>query len=77
MFYWFTQNFYVIFLSLSLIVDFEFSLLLTNFIFLHIFYGLSSILKDYIHVNDINIVLIFLSRLLIINMLNTLIEIIF
>ena len=67
----------MLFLFLSIILDIEFVFYFVNFIFLHIFYGLNSILKDYIHLNEINIILIFLSRLLIINMIITLIEIIF
>nr|YP_009325892.1 succinate dehydrogenase subunit 4 [Choreocolax polysiphoniae]APC24884.1 succinate dehydrogenase subunit 4 [Choreocolax polysiphoniae] len=77
MFYLFILNFYILFFFFSFILDIEFILFFINFIFLHIFYGLTSIFKDYIHINEIIIILIFLNRLLILNIISLLLEIIF
>lgn len=77
MFIWFTRNFYGSFLIFSLILDIEFFVITFNFILLHVFYGLISILKDYIHVEELQIFLKFIIRFILLNIAIILIEFIF
>ena len=77
MFIWFIKNFYVIFLILSFLSDIEFFIITFNFLFLHIFYGLVSIIKDYIHIEELQIFLKFAIRFLLLNILFLLIEFFF
>nr|YP_011017766.1 succinate dehydrogenase subunit 4 [Polysiphonia morrowii]WQF69612.1 succinate dehydrogenase subunit 4 [Polysiphonia morrowii] len=77
MFFWFFRYFYVLFLLISLLLDFEFHILNFNFITLHFFYGFISILKDYVHQFELKLFLIFLGRLLILVLSSIIIEVIF
>lgn len=77
MFFLFIRNFYVSFLLLIFLLDIEILILTFSFIFLHIFYGLVSIVKDYIHLRELVIYLKFIFRFLLLNMLLILIELFF
>nr|YP_010619997.1 Succinate dehydrogenase subunit 4 [Tayloriella tenebrosa]WAX04010.1 Succinate dehydrogenase subunit 4 [Tayloriella tenebrosa] len=74
MFFWFFRYSFLVFLIFSLILDFEFFMVFLNFIFIHFFYGLQAILKDYIHQIEIKFFLIFLIRLMFFFILNICIE---
>ena len=45
-----------------------------NFIFLHIFYGLIAVIKDYVHTEELVIFLNFLIRVLLLNLTLLIIE---
>nr|YP_009944492.1 succinate dehydrogenase subunit 4 [Osmundea sinicola]QFR99786.1 succinate dehydrogenase subunit 4 [Osmundea sinicola] len=77
MFTWVTKNFYINFLLVSLFLDIEFSVITFNFFFLHIFYGFTSIVKDYIHMEELKIFLNFMIRFLLLNIIIILIEFFF
>nr|YP_009325915.1 succinate dehydrogenase subunit 4 [Vertebrata lanosa]APC24956.1 succinate dehydrogenase subunit 4 [Vertebrata lanosa] len=77
MYYSFMRYFTSIFLLISFIVDLEIVLLFLSFFQLHLFLGINSILKDYIHQNEIKILLIFLNRLVLIFFFSIILEIIF
>nr|YP_010619974.1 Succinate dehydrogenase subunit 4 [Xiphosiphonia pinnulata]WAX03987.1 Succinate dehydrogenase subunit 4 [Xiphosiphonia pinnulata] len=74
MFFWFFRYFFLVFIIISLFFDFEFFLLLLNLIFIHFFYGLYSIIKDYIHQIEIKFFLNLLIRLIFFFILNICIE---
>nr|YP_010944692.1 succinate dehydrogenase subunit 4 [Palisada intermedia]WMC20781.1 succinate dehydrogenase subunit 4 [Palisada intermedia] len=71
------KNFYVSFLLLVFLLDIEFLVLTFSFIFLHIFYGLLAIVKDYVHKKELVVYLKFILRLLLLNILLILIELLF
>ena len=77
MYYVFTRYFISILLVISLISDLEIFFPFFHFFSIHLFFGISSILKDYIHQNEIKILLIFLNRLVLILIFNIMLEIIF
>nr|YP_010620204.1 Succinate dehydrogenase subunit 4 [Dipterosiphonia australica]WAX04240.1 Succinate dehydrogenase subunit 4 [Dipterosiphonia australica] len=77
MFFWFFRYFSVLFFLVSLLVDLEFLFLFLTFIFIHIFNGLLSLIKDYVHQNETQFLIIFFNRLIILFTLNILIELYF
>nr|YP_010620089.1 Succinate dehydrogenase subunit 4 [Pterosiphonia complanata]WAX04102.1 Succinate dehydrogenase subunit 4 [Pterosiphonia complanata] len=74
MFIWFFNYSFFIFFIFSLSLDFEFLIFIFNLIFIHFFYGLNTIFKDYIHQAEIKFHTIFLIRLIFFFILNICIE---
>nr|YP_010620250.1 Succinate dehydrogenase subunit 4 [Deltalsia parasitica]WAX04286.1 Succinate dehydrogenase subunit 4 [Deltalsia parasitica] len=77
MFFWFFRYSFLIFVIFTLIFDFEFFLIFLNFLFIHFYYGLHVILKDYVHQIEIKFYLGFLLRLIFFFILNICIELCF
>nr|YP_009511881.1 succinate dehydrogenase subunit 4 [Hydropuntia rangiferina]AXI97758.1 succinate dehydrogenase subunit 4 [Hydropuntia rangiferina]UAD89784.1 succinate dehydrogenase subunit 4 [Hydropuntia rangiferina] len=48
---------------LGVIIDIEIILFISGLILLHLNFGLSTILSDYVHINKIKLILLFLIRL--------------
>nr|YP_010620273.1 Succinate dehydrogenase subunit 4 [Amplisiphonia pacifica]WAX04309.1 Succinate dehydrogenase subunit 4 [Amplisiphonia pacifica] len=74
MFIWFFRYSFLIFSIFTLIIDLEVFLIALNLIFIHFFYGLYVILKDYIHQPEVKFYLTFLIRLIFFFILNICVE---
>nr|WAX04125.1 Succinate dehydrogenase subunit 4 [Polysiphonia sp.] len=70
----FLHNFSIILWTLCLIIDWELSFIYTNLILFHFWNGLNSIIKDYIHQIEINLLLLFFNRIFFLSILNILLE---
>lgn len=77
MFFWFFKYFYVVYIILNIFLDIEFILLNLSLVFWHIFDGFFSIIKDYVHLDEVVILINFMIRFLLLNITLILIEFIF
>ena len=73
-FSWFLMRLITFFIFLGFLVDIEIFLMTNGFLFLHINLGLKTILDDYIHTKKINLGLNILMRILMIEMIRYLSE---
>nr|AHX02532.1 succinate:cytochrome c oxidoreductase subunit 4 [Schizymenia dubyi] len=73
-FSWFLMRLITFFIFLGFLVDIEIFLMASGFLFLHINLGLKTILDDYIHIKKINLGLNILMRILMIEMIRYLSE---
>jgi succinate dehydrogenase hydrophobic anchor subunit len=77
MYYKFTRYSLVIFLLISFILDFELFLITFIFLNIHLFLGLQSVLKDYVHQSKLKTLFNFFARLFLVFIFSLLLEIIF
>nr|QVQ56646.1 succinate dehydrogenase subunit 4 [Erythrocystis saccata] len=77
MYYKFLRYFFVVFLLISFILDFELFWIILNYFNIHLYLGIKSILKDYIHYNKLKVLLLFFVRLFLVFTFNLVLEIIF